>query len=158
MLTLIAAISKNNCIGKDGKLPWSLPEDMKHFKDITSGKTVLMGRKTWESLPERFRPLPNRHNIVITRQVGYVVPEGVDRYTSVTDALADHAADDLVVIGGAEIYVQTIGQADVLEITSVDQIVEGDAFFPTIEPTQWQEVSRQDHPGFSFIRYVKHTT
>src|SRR3990167_8903662 len=112
-ITLIAAISKNNVIGTEGRLPWHIPEDMKHFKTLTMGKVVLMGRKTWESIPEKFRPLPGRTNVIITRQPDYPVPTGVQTFQSTDDALKN----DVMVIGGAEIYRQTIDRADRLEIT-----------------------------------------
>ena len=153
MIALIFAASKNNCIGKDGKLPWHLPEDMKRFRDLTMGKTVLMGRKTWESLPEKFRPLPGRNNIVITRQANYNVPPGVHLHSSIESALTVHADEDIIVIGGAEIYSQTINKADTLYVTHVDQVVEGDAFCPVIDPQQWKETEREDYDEFSFVTY-----
>lgn len=153
-ITLIAAVAKNGCIGKDGKLPWHLPEDMAHFKQLTMGKTILMGRKTWESLPEKFRPLPNRKNIIVTRQAEYQLPTGVERYGSVDEALAAHS-EAIIVIGGAELYRQTIAKADTLFITHVDQLVDGDAFFPPIDPNVWREAERETHEGFSFVTYQR---
>jgi len=155
MLSLIAAISENNCIGKDNSLPWNIPEDMKHFKDITTGHIVLMGRNTWESIPEKFRPLPNRKNIVITRDIKYMVPEGVEVYSSIDEALEKYKNENVFIIGGASIYKQTIDQADKLYITEVHQQVDGDAFFPEIDKNVWQEVEREDHEGFSFVRYIR---
>lgn len=155
MITLIAAISKNNCIGNRGKLPWHIPEDLEHFKHATTGKTVLMGRKTWESIPPKYRPLPKRKNIVITRQSPYPVPEGVEVYQTVDEAFAAHAKEDMTVVGGGEIYAQTIGMADVLDITHVDQEVDGDAFFPKIDSSIWKEVSRSDRTGYAFVLYKK---
>lgn len=154
-LALVAAVSTNNCIGKDGQLPWHIPEDMKRFKELTMGKTVLMGRKTWESLPVKFRPLPQRKNIIITRQEGYIVPDGVWIYSSIDAALKAHGQEDIMVIGGAEIYRQTINRADTLHITHVHQSVDGDAFFPTIDPTIWREVEKENHGEFSFVKYAK---
>ncbi len=151
-LSLIAAVAKNDCIGKDGKLPWHLPEDMAHFKQLTMGKIVLMGRKTWESIPEKFRPLPGRKNVVVTRQTNYAFPHDVAHYGSVEDALAAHQGD-IVVIGGAELYRQTIDKADTLFITHVDQEVDGDAFFPTIDSKIWRELEREAHDGFAFVTY-----
>ncbi len=155
MITLIAGIAQNNCIGKNGTLPWHLPEDLKHFKELTTNKTVIMGRKTWESLPEKFRPLPNRKNVVITRQDDYTVPEGVLTFSSTTDAFAQLSTEDVFIIGGAELYKQTIDHADALEITHIDQTVEGDAFFPEIDLSVWKEVWRENHDGFSFVRYER---
>lgn len=154
-VSLIAAVANNNCIGNDGTLPWHLPEDLKHFKQLTVGKTVLMGRKTWESIPERFRPLPDRKNAVVTRQADYAVPEGVLRFSSLEDAFAALASDDVVVIGGADIYAQSMDKADRLFITHVDRSVDGDAFFPVIDPNAWRETEREDHDGFSFVTYTR---
>ncbi len=155
-LSLIAAIAENNCIGKSGGLPWYLPEDLAHFKKVTSGKTVLMGRKTWESLPEKFRPLPNRKNIVITRQSDYPVPADVECYGTIDEALTSHKDETIMVIGGAEIYKQTIDQANTLFITHIHKIIDGDAFFPEIKKNLWQETEREDRDGFSFVTYTKH--
>lgn len=155
MITLIAALAENNCIGKNGTLPWHIPEDLAHFKELTNGKIVLMGRKTWESLPEKFRPLPNRKNIVISRQKGYVIPVGVEVFDQIADALKKYQEDEVFVIGGAEIYRQSIDAADILEITMVYQVVEGDAFFPEIKKDIWEEVSRIDFEKFSFVTYKK---
>ncbi len=155
MIALIAAISENNCIGKSGTLPWYIPEDLKRFKKITTGHTVLMGRKTWESIPEKFRPLPNRKNIVITRNTTYPVPEDVQRYHSVEEALT-HEKGDIMIIGGAEIYAQSIDQADTLYITHVRTFIEdGTAFFPTIDRTIWKETEREEHEHISFVTYKK---
>lgn len=154
-LSLVAAVSKNNCIGINNKLPWHLPEDFKHFKEVTAGKIVLMGRKTWESLPEKSRPLPGRKNIVITRQQNYAVPGGVEVYPDIQTAISAHPNEEIMVIGGAEIYRQTMGIARTLYITHVDKIVEGDAFFPDIDSKVWQEITREDFNGFSFVTYKK---
>ncbi len=154
-LSLVAGIASNNCIGVGGHLPWHIPEDLKHFREVTTGKTVLMGRKTWESLPEKFRPLPNRLNIVITRQTDYVVPEKVEVFATIEAAIAAHPNEEIMVIGGAEIYRQTIDLADTLYMTLVDQAIDGDAYFPTIDPNVWHETTRIDHAGFSFVTYQK---
>ncbi len=155
MLSLIAGISQNNCIGLNGQLPWHIPEDLKHFREITAGKTVLMGRKTWESLPEKFRPLPNRTNIIITRQTDYTVPTGVEVYATIGEATTKHPNEEIMVIGGAEIYKQTIEQANTLYITHINQTVVGDAFFPEIDLNVWKETERGDHEGFSFVTYTR---
>lgn len=153
--SLIAAIAENNCIGKQNALPWYLPEDLKHFKTITGGKIVLMGRKTWESLPPKFRPLPNRTNIIITRQTNFPVPNSVHIFSSIDEAVKAFPNIEIMVIGGAEIFRQTIDQADTLYITEVKQTVGGDVFFPNIDLTIWKEISREDHPNFSFVKYSK---
>lgn len=155
MLSLIAGISQNNCIGLNGQLPWHIPEDLKHFREVTAGKTVLMGRKTWESLPEKFRPLPNRTNIIITRQTDYSAPTGVEIFATIDEAVAAHPEQEIIVIGGAEIYQQTIDRADRLYITHVNQTVDGDAFFPIIDLNIWQETQREDYDGYSFVTYIK---
>lgn len=155
MITLIAALSRNACIGANGSLPWRIPEDMAHFKELTMGHVVIMGRKTWESIPETFRPLPGRQNVVVTRQQTYPLPEGVERASSVEDALLMHATDDVFVIGGAEVYRASMDQADRLEITHVNKTVEGDAFFPDIDEKTWIETTREDHDGFSFVTYER---
>lgn len=153
MIALIAAVSENNCIGKNNSLPWHIPEDMKRFKKITTGHTVVMGRKTWESIPEKFRPLPNRKNIVVTRNTDYPVPEGVTLYHSVGDVFT-HETGDILVIGGAEIYSQSIQCADTLYITHVREFIEdGTAFFPKIDKNMWKETEREDHEHFSFVTY-----
>ncbi len=155
MITLVAALSQNNCIGKNGKLLWQIKEDMEHFKKITTGHIVLMGRKTWESIPEKFRPLSNRKNIVITRQENYFVPEGVELSSTLEEALKKYKNQNIMVIGGAEIYKQVFPQADVLEITHVHESVEGDAFFPQIDRNMWHEKNREDFEKFSFVTYSK---
>ncbi len=154
-LSLIAAISENNCIGKNNALLWHIPEDMKHFKEITIGKTVMMGRKTWESLPEKYRPLPKRTNIVVTRQTNYTVPENAFCYPSIESALAVHGDNEIMVIGGGQIYAATIDMADTIYITHVHRVVEGDVFFPSIDMSKWKEVEREDREEFSFVTYKK---
>jgi dihydrofolate reductase len=154
-LSLIAAVAENNCIGVDGKLPWHIPEDLKFFQKNTLGKPVLMGRKTWESIPERFRPLKERTNIVLTRQSDYPLPEGVFRIDSLESLTERSATEEVMVIGGAELYRQALPLANKLYITHVHRTVEGDAFFPTIDPSVWQEETREDHPDFSFVTYIR---
>jgi dihydrofolate reductase len=155
MIILIAAVARNGCIGTNGQLPWHLPEDMARFKALTTGGVILMGRKTWESLPERFRPLPNRTNLVITRQESYAVPDGVEVYASMDDAMATHADDSVIVMGGAQIYAQAMDHADRMYITHVDRDVDGDAFFPEIHAETWEAVEREDRDGFAFVTYER---
>lgn len=157
-VSLIAAVASNGAIGKDGKLPWHLPEDLKRFRELTTGTVVVMGRKTWESLPEKFRPLPKRTNIVITHQGGYAVPEGVRVFTNIADALAAFADQPVMVIGGAQIYAEAMPFADQLLITEVKQTVDGDAFFPAIDGSVWIETVRETHPGFDFVTYTRHSS
>jgi dihydrofolate reductase len=126
-LAIIAAIGKNRVIGKGGRLPWHISEDLKRFKRLTTGHAILMGRKTWESLS---RPLPNRRNIVITS----TLIEGVECYPTINAALdALKALEKVFVIGGAQIYAALFDRADELYLTFVDQEVEGDAYFPRFE-------------------------
>jgi len=153
-LSLIAAVSTNNCIGKNGGLPWHIPEDMKHFRDITMGKLVIMGRKTWESIPDNYRPLPGMKNIVITRQEHYPVPDTVEVFNDLNHALLAHRGEEKICIGGGELYKQCIETADTIYITRVHQDIEAcDAFFPPLDTKFWKEKNREDHDGFSFIIY-----
>ncbi|HOI51669.1 MAG TPA: dihydrofolate reductase [Azonexus sp.] len=152
-IILIVAVARNRVIGKDNRLLWNIPEDMAHFKRLTAGHAVLMGRKTWESLPERFRPLPGRRNIVISRQRDYNAP-GAELAHALTDGVALAAdAEKLFVIGGAQIYEQAMALADRLEITEVELAPEGDAWFPEISAADWQESARSAGPGCSFVSY-----
>lgn len=155
-ISMIAAIAKNNCIGKNGKLPWNIPEDMKRFREITNNKPVIMGRKTWESIPERFRPLPNRTNIIVTRQNQYQVSNDVMVTNSLTEALQKtQTAAEVMIIGGSELYKEGIEQANKLYITHINQTVDGDVFFPTIDLTIWKETSRDQHADFTFSTYER---
>jgi len=156
MITLIAALSENFCIGKNGELPWNIPEDLKHFKTLTQGSVVIMGRKTWESIPKQFRPLPKRKNVVITRQKNYEVPGTVDIFDDISEALRQHKNEPIYIIGGEQIYAATLDIADQLEITHIFQTIEnGDAFFPTIDPKIWKKTKQEDHEGFSFVTYTR---
>ena len=132
---LIWAQSKNGVIGAGGGMPWHVPEDLAHFKEVTLGAPVIMGRRTWDSLPERFRPLPDRENIVITRSQGWHA-DGARRASGVEDAV--RGLERVWIIGGAEIFRQVIGDADRLEITELDLEVDGDAFAPPID--EWRLV------------------
>ncbi|HAZ28883.1 MAG TPA: hypothetical protein DCY48_03875 [Candidatus Magasanikbacteria bacterium] len=156
MITLVAAIAQNNCIGKNGEIPWHIPEDFKRMQEITKGKVLIMGRKTWESIPEKRRPLPERKNIVITRDVNYPLPPNVEHYATIEKALEAHPGEDIVGFGGQKIYEEMMPMADVLDITHVNQTIEnGAAFFPAIDPAVWKESWREDHEGFSFVRYAR---
>ncbi|PIT86695.1 MAG: hypothetical protein COU33_01735 [Candidatus Magasanikbacteria bacterium CG10_big_fil_rev_8_21_14_0_10_43_6] len=156
MITLVAAISKNNCIGKDGDIPWDIPEDMKRMRAFTKHKVLIMGRKTWESIPPKRRPLPERTNVVITRDASYSLPEGAVKYSSIEEALQAYSGQEIVSFGGTRIFHDMITYADALEITHVDQDIPAcDAFFPPIDMTVWKEVSREDHDGFAFVRYER---
>jgi len=134
---LIWAEAKGGVIGAEGGMPWHVPEDMAHFKDVTLGAPVVMGRKTWDSLPERFRPLPGRDNIVVTRQQDWS-EDGARRAATVAEAV--RGLDKVWIIGGAEIFRQVIGDADRLEVTELDLDVTGDAFAPA--KTGWRLVDQ----------------
>ncbi|WP_144213268.1 type 3 dihydrofolate reductase [Shewanella donghaensis] len=134
-IAMIAAMANNRVIGKDNKMPWHLPEDLKHFKAMTLGKPVVMGRKTYESIG---RPLPGRHNIVITRQADYQI-EGVSCVNSF--AAAKQIAGDceeLVVIGGGQLYQEILPLADILYLTFIELTVDGDTFFPEWDDGSWK--------------------
>ncbi len=159
VIKLIFARAANGVIGKDNAMPWHLPEDLAHFKQLTQGWPVIMGRKTWDSLPPRFRPLPGRSNIVITRQADWRA-EGAQTATSLEDALAQCAqSEEVWVIGGAQIYAQAEPLAERIEVTEIAQDFEGDAFAPTLGP-QWQESVRTSYVSskglpFSFVTLQK---
>lgn len=153
-VVLLVAVARNRVIGCDNRLPWHLPEDLQRFKALTLGHAVLMGRKTWESLPPRFRPLPGRRNIVVTRQEDYAAP-GAEVAHSLPAALR-LAGDSgrLFVIGGADIYAQALPIADTLEITEVALEPEGDAQFPDIPGAEWEETAREPRVAANGIRYA----
>lgn len=139
-LSLIAAMARNRAIGIDNKLPWRLPEDLKHFKTLTLGHHILMGRKTWESLPGK---LPGRTSVVITRSRDLQVPDCIVAH-SIEEAIAACSGDEEVFfIGGAELYRQALDIADRLYLTEIHQDFEGDAWFPEFDPAQWQESERK---------------
>ena len=149
-ITLVVAAGRNGVIGRDGGLPWHLPEDLAHFKRVTMGGTMVMGRKTYEAIG---RPLPGRRSVVVTRQHGWT-PEGVTVVHSLDDAL-DACADEpeVFVIGGGEIFRQVLDRADRVELTRVDQTPEGDVTFPPLDPAQWRQTSREEREGLAFLRY-----
>ena len=142
-IALIAALAANGVIGRDNGLPWRLPADLAHFKALTLGKPVLMGRRTWESIG---RPLPGRINIVLTRDPGYRA-EGARVVHSPEQALEVAAgSEELMVIGGEQLYRQMLDRADRLYLTEVKADVEGDAHFPGFDRRHWRELSRESHP------------
>jgi len=142
IISLVVAASRNGTIGRDGALPWHISSDLKRFKATTMGKPLVMGRKTWESLPRK--PLPGRRNIVMTRSIGYVA-EGAEVVSTAEGALALAAgAEEVCVIGGGEIYRLFLPLANRIYLTDVQLYVEGDTQFPILEPSQWREVSRQE--------------
>ena len=143
-VAFVVAVSRNGVIGRDGGLPWHISTDLKRFKAITMGKPLIMGRKTWESLPKK--PLPGRPNIVITRQKNYRA-EDASVVSDIPSALAAAGqVEEVCVIGGGEIFDMFLAQTDRIYLTEVDLEVEGDTFFPAIDPAQWTETEREIHP------------
>lgn len=158
MITIIAAVANNNVLGKDNDLIWHIPADLKRFKRETSGHHIIMGRKTFESLG---KPLPKRINVIISRNNNFEAPEGCILVHSLEEAL-EVAKDDSspFIIGGAQIYAEGIKFADKLDITHVYHDFEGDVFFPEIDATIWEEISREDFHAdeeskynYSFVSY-----
>ena len=157
-VSLVAAVARGGVIGRGGAIPWRIPEDAQRFRTLTMGHPVVVGRRTWDSLPDRFRPLPGRRNVVVTRNRAWHA-DGAERAGSVADALRllDHAPQ-VFVIGGAELYAKALPLADELLLTEIDAEVEGDTFFPSWDPATFQEESREQHVSesgipFSFVRY-----
>jgi len=164
ILSIIAAVAKNRVIGKNNDLVWYLPDDMKYFMNTTRGHCVIMGRKNYESIPHRFRPLPDRTNIVITHQKqlvaeGCIVVHSLEEGLRICEKLDEEEA---FVIGGGQIYALALPLANQLYITEVYANPEGDAYFPTFNPGNYQEISRISHPSddrheysFDFVEYRK---
>ena len=158
-LVLLVAVADNGVIGREGALPWHLPDDLKRFKALTLGKPILMGRRTAESIG---RALPGRRNLVLTSQPASPV-QGMEPVASLEEALARCAGEpELCVIGGAGLYRAALPLADALELTLVHAVVEGDVRFPAFERTAWREVARNEHPAdgrhawpLSFVRYER---
>lgn len=150
-ISIIVAASTNNVIGKDGGLPWRLPEDLKRFKEITMGKPVIMGRATWDSIG---RALPGRQNIVMTRQSGFVA-EGCDVVATVEEALAVASnAEEVMIIGGGDIYRQFLPRTDRIYFTRVHASIEGDTFFPELSEKEWSAVTTEHFPADSLREYA----
>jgi dihydrofolate reductase len=162
IISQIAALARNHVIGKNNDLPWKLPDDMKFFMETTKGHHVVMGRKNYDSLKGRFKPLPDRTNIVVTRQHQFEAP-GCHVVHAVPDALAIARRNnerEAFVIGGAEIYRLTLPFAHRLYLTEIDAEIEGDTYFPDFDKNQWKEISRKHHPAderhrfaFDFVVY-----
>ncbi|MGN6127930.1 MAG: dihydrofolate reductase [Humibacter sp.] len=165
-VALIWAQARGGVIGAEGGIPWHVPEDSRRFRELTAGGAVIMGRKTWDSLPQRFRPLPGRRNIVVTRDAGWRA-EGATRAGSLDDAfaLAEGLPENTPawVIGGAEIYAMAMAAADTLEVTEIDLEVEGDAFAPAVDDG-WAIAAREPADGwltsgsgdrYRFLSYVR---
>lgn len=163
-ISIIVAVGSNNAIGKNNSLIWHLPADMKFFKGKTSGHCIITGRKNYESIPEKFRPLVNRTNIIITRQKDYYAP-GTIITGSIEEAIikAKQTGDDeIFIIGGGDIFRQSLHLADTLYITKIDQAFDADVFFPDLDPNQWKEISRvkgirddKNNYDFTFLVYER---
>ena len=159
-IALVAAVARDGVIGRDGTIPWRLPEDMRHFRTVTMGHPVVMGRRTWDSLPDRFRPLPGRRNVVVTRNAAWYA-EGAERARSLEDALRlVDGAERVFVIGGGELYAAALPLADELLLTEIDTEFEGDTWFPSWDRADFEETSRErlaTEAGVpcSFVRYVR---
>jgi dihydrofolate reductase len=142
VLSIICAVARNGVIGRGGRLPWHLPDDLAHFKRVTLGRPVIMGRRTWESLP---RALPGRRNLVVTRAPGYAA-RGAEVFASLDAALATCGeASDPVVIGGAELYAEALPRARRIYLTRVNAEVEGDVYFPPFPEAEYAEIERIEH-------------
>lgn len=160
MLTLIAAVSENNALGKNNQMIWHLPNDFKRFKTITTGHFIIMGRKTFESFP---KPLPNRTHIIITNQKNYNVPENCFAVSNLTKAIAICPKNEEVfIIGGGEIYKQALDLANKIELTSVHASFEADTFFPKFDLDRWELIAEEHHQKdekhqfeYSFLTYSK---
>ena len=158
-LFLVYARAANGAIGKDGGLPWHIPADLKHFKALTTGKPMIMGRKTFESFKA---PLPGRRHIVLTRDSEWEA-DGAERAMSVPEALAAAGGEETAVIGGSDVFVLFEPQAERIELTQIHADYEGDTFMDAPDESRWQEVAREDHeasgdtPAFSFITYERRT-
>ena len=157
-IAIISATSENNVIGKDNDLPWYLPADLAHFKNLTSGKHIVMGRKTYESVG---RPLPNRTNIVVSRNPDFIAT-GCETASSLSDAIKKTGGKDLFVCGGSEIYKQALEVADIMYLTRIHAVVEGDTYFPDFDDGLWTIVERKDFLpdeknkySYSFITYKR---
>ncbi len=151
LISLVGAASDNNVIGKDNWMPWELPAELAHFREYTRGKTVIMGRKTFDAMFAMLgRPMPNRHNIVVSRQEGLKIPD-VDVVTSIEEALElarEDGLPEVCVIGGEQIYKAAMPYAHIISLSRVHTNVEGgEAFFPDIDFAEWQETSRTEHPA-----------
>ena len=152
-ITLVAAVATNGVIGRGGGLPWRLPEDMRHFKTLTVGHVLVMGRRTYDSIG---RPLPGRTTIVVTRDPAWA-SEGVRTAPTVEQALSDARSlnDEVFVVGGAQVYQAALPYADRMVITHIDAEPEGDTWFPAVDWSQWRETARELYAGFAVATYER---
>jgi len=163
-ISIIVAVSSNQVIGKDNKLAWNLPYDMKYFSNITRNHTVIMGRKNWESIPEKFRPLPNRKNIIVSRNKKYKIKSSivVNSVEKAIEVAKNDNDNEIFIIGGGEIYKASFKYINKLYITEIKSIIEGNTFFPKWNKKKWKEVSRVSNKkdkvhkyDFDFVVYIK---
>jgi len=150
-ITVMAAVGSNLVIGREGTMPWHLPQDLAHFKATTMGHTLVMGRRTYESIG---RPLPGRRTIVLTRQRAWHAPS-VEVAHTLPEGFALAGPTDVFVVGGSEVYRQAMPFADQMLLTQIAQSPEGDAYFPAFEPDDWRETGREEHEGFAFVTYAR---
>ena len=164
IISMIAAVAENGVIGKDNDLVWNLPDDMKYFVKKTKGRHVIMGRRNYESIPPKFRPLPNRPNLILSRNAAYHA-DGCTTVTELKSALniaAENGETEAFIIGGAQIYKMGLDHAERMYITEVKGSFDGDAFFPDFDKNHWKEISRSHHPkdekhdyAFDYVIYEK---
>jgi len=154
---IIAAAAENQVIGKDGDIPWHIPEDLQHFKEKTTEHTVVMGRKTFQSLPNSFKPLPNRQNIVLTKSDFQPEQESVKIANSLDEAWQKSENEKTFIIGGAGVYKQCLEKADKMILTKIHQEYEGDTYFPEWKQENWKEIEREDKEKISFVEYTRKT-
>jgi dihydrofolate reductase len=164
VLTLIAAVARNGVIGRGDALPWHLPEDLQHFRRATLDCPVIMGRRTWESLPARYRPLPGRRNLVLTHQPGWQAAgaQAVPTLAAALDAVA--GSERAFVIGGATLYAAALPHADELMLTEIDRDFEGEVRFPPFDRRRYTVIAREEHRaaapndfGYAFVNYRRLT-
>lgn len=163
-ISIVVAASENNAIGKDNRLIWRLPDDMKFFKEKTVGHCVVTGRKNYESIPDKFRPLPDRTNIVVTRTLNYAAPGAIVVHSleEAIEKAKELNETDLCIIGGGEIYRQALEVTDVIWLTRVHHEFEAHTFFPVLDPTEWKITWREEHAAdekhqyaFTFFKYER---
>jgi len=158
VISLLVAHARNRTIGRDGALPWHLPADMKRFRELTTGHTVVMGRRTFQSLPDAYRPLPNRRNLVLSRDPAYRAP-GAEVYPDLHSAL-DACAGECYVIGGGDTYREALPSAGRVYATEIEETVEGDTFFPALAAAEWRRVEQSERMlenghAFTFRTYER---
>ena len=152
-IALVAAIARGGVIGRDGGIPWHIPEDVAHFKALTTGHAVVMGRRTWDSLSDRFRPLPDRRNVVVTRNALWHA-NGAERVGSVEEAFEFlRGVERVFVIGGAEIYAAALPLADGLVLTEIERDFVGDTRFPAWDRKDWRATQRETHTALDGMRF-----